>query len=499
MGEKTKLGLAVIGVAFVLGGVGDLLLRATPWGINFPLWVCALVLAATGLSLWGGERPTGEGRWLLPVAFLFAAGVAFRDSPAVVALDVALVLFALSLAALRGRSGVLRRSGVSDYAVGTAYALTMTAAGMIPAAVKHVRWPEVAPGGGTKQVLAVARGVLISAPLLLVFGALFVAADAVFQSLVLSLLDLDPDVLGHLVLALFLAWISAGFLTFGLLGNRRSDLAPRRPDALALGIVEVGVVLGLLDALFLAFVGVQAGYLFGGSDRVAGLTDLTYAEYARRGFFELVAVTALVIPILLLAHWLLRPETRTQERLLRALSGAMILLLSVVVASALHRMYLYQQEFGLTVERVCATVFMGWLVFVLLWFAFTVLRGRRERFASGALVAALATAFALNVFSPDALVARANIDRFESGGRFDPLYVANLSADAAPVLFNALPRIGDVPIGGKGPGADHALGNKIVNRYERAAAENWRSWNLSRHRAEKLARNLSGAGPETTR
>lgn len=495
MGEKTRMGVAVIGAAFALGGLGDLLLRATPWGLNLPLWILALALAAVGLSLSGDGRPSGEGRWLLPVALLFAAGVAFRDSPVLVALDVALALLALALAALRGRSGVLRRSGVSDYVVGTANALAMTAGGMIPAAVKHVRWLEIAPGDRPKQALAVARGVLISAPLLLVFGALFVAADAVFESLVFDLFDLDRALLGHLALTLFLAWVSAGFLTFGLLGTRSPDLAPRRPDALALGIVEVGVVLGLLDALFLAFVGVQASYLFGGSERVAALTDLTYAEYARRGFFELVAVTALVIPVLLLAHWSLRPETRAHERLLRAFSGAMVLLLAVVVASALHRMFLYQQEFGLTVQRVCATVFVGWLAFVLVWFALTVLRGRREHFAFGALVAAFVVALALNVVSPDALVARVNVQRLQADERFDPYYLTLLSADAAPVLAASLPEIGHsrpykAYAGEKGPTLEQVLEESWSR-----PPNDWRSWNLSRSRAEHIAHNPPVASP----
>ena len=495
MGHKTRAGLAVIGAALVLGGLGDLLLRATPWGLNFPLWISALVISAAGLSFLQNRRPAGEGRWLLPVAVLFAAGVAFRDSPAVVALDVAMAVVALSLAGLRARYGTLRRSGVSDYVVGVAYALGMTLAGFIPAAVRDVRWREVVPGDRSKQVLAVARGVLIAAPLLLVFGALLAAADAVFESLILDLFDLDPDLLGHLLLTAFVAWVSAGLLTFGLLGAERADLAPKRPDFLSLGIVEVGVVLGLLDALFLSFVGVQAGYLFGGADRVVELAGLTYAEYARRGFFELVAVTALVIPVLLLARWLVRPETRAHERILRFLSGAMVALLSVVVVSALYRMYLYQQEFGLTVARICASAFMGWLAFVLAWFVLTILRDRPARFAFGSLVAAFATALLLNVFSPDALAARVNIERLEAGERFDPYYLTLLSADAAPVLAASLQEIGDTrPYqsfvgaatgevgGGKGP----TLGRVLEKKWNRESAD-WRSWNLSRARAEDLA------------
>lgn len=354
MGERTRIGLAVLGAGLVLGGLGDVLLRATPWGINLPLWVGTLAVSAVGLSRLGGGRPVGEGRWMLPLAVLFAGGVALRDSPVVVALDVSMVVLALALVALRGRSGALRRAGVSEYVIGTVYAGAMTLAGMVPAAVRDVKWREVAPGDWQGRALAVARGTLIAIPLLLVFGALLVAADAVFEDLVLGLFEVDSRLLGHFFLTLFVAWVSAGLLTFGLLGRETGNFGLRRPDVLSLGIVEVGVVLGLLNVLFLALVAVPAGYLFGGAGRVAATAGLTYAEYARRGFFELVAVMALVIPVLLLADWLLRVEAPAHRRVFRALSGATVALLAVIVGSALHRMYLSTSRSSASPSRASA-------------------------------------------------------------------------------------------------------------------------------------------------
>jgi hypothetical protein len=71
---------------------------------------------------------------------------------------------------------------------------------------------------------------------------------------------------------------------------------------------------------------------------------LTYAEYARRGFFELVTVTALALPTLLLTHWLFHAECRGGQRAFRVVSGALEALLFVVMASVLQRMYLYTEE-----------------------------------------------------------------------------------------------------------------------------------------------------------
>ena len=497
MGERTKLGLGVLGVALVLGGLGDLLLRATPWGINFLLWVTAVVGLAVLLARWGSVGTRGEGKWLVFVALVFAAGVVVRDSPVVVFLNVLGVLISLSLAVWLGRSGSLRRTGILDYVLGGIYTGVLTSAGPLPVSVADIEWRETIRGRWKSQALAVSRGVLLAAPLLLLFGALLVAADAIFERLIIEVFGFDlAEIFSHLSLIIFFAWISAGVLWAGLMARVPDNLAIPRPRVLSLGIVEVGIVLGLLDLLFLTFVVIQVRYLFGGAARVAATAGLTYAEYARRGFFELVTVTALALPLLLIAHWLLRAETRAHRRLFKALAGIMVALLFVVVASALQRMYLYQQEFGLTELRLYTTIFMVWISTVLLWFVLTVLRARRDRFAFGALLAGFAAILAINVLNPDALIASTNIDRMEAGKRFDAYYLTTLSADAAPVLVEALPEIGDERLW-----KDYTVEQAVVDRWD-SKQPDWRTWNLSRSRARHLVKSYvedqAGRSPETT-
>jgi hypothetical protein len=60
----------------------------------------------------------GEGKWLIFVAVVFAAGVVLRDSPVVVFLDSLGILISLSLAVWLGRGGSLRRAGIFDYVLG---------------------------------------------------------------------------------------------------------------------------------------------------------------------------------------------------------------------------------------------------------------------------------------------------------------------------------------------------------------------------------------------
>ncbi len=72
--------------------------------------------------------------------------------------------------------------------------------------VTDITWREVFRGRWKGQALAVSRILLIAAPLVLVFGALFVAADAVFERLVLDVYGLDlASIFGHLFLIVLFA------------------------------------------------------------------------------------------------------------------------------------------------------------------------------------------------------------------------------------------------------------------------------------------------------
>ena len=240
--------------------------------------------------------------------------------------------------------------------------------------------------------------------------------------------------------------------------------------------------------MFLGFVLVQAVYLFGGSDTLAR-TGLTYSEYARRGFFELVTVATLVLGLILLMDWLTRFVAGRGRLIINLLHGGLIALTLLILVSALVRMRLYQQEFGLTELRFYTTAFMVWLGILLVWLAVTVLRVRepagdnpgRRRFAFGALVASLALVVALDLINPDALIARTNLARAAAGvGQpLDAEYLAwTLSADAVPASVTGLAAVTDPAMQAKLACGLQAQAEILTDR---AARTDWRgaNWSLS--------------------
>jgi hypothetical protein len=422
----------------------------------------------------------GTGRWLLLPALLLAGAYVWRDSPLLILLDTAALAAALALTAAYARSGDLRRAGLIEYALTMASSAIHTIAGMPLLLFGDIEWEQLPKGKWSAKAAAILRGLLIAIPLLVVFGGLFMAADAVFARLTADLFVVDlSGLISHVVLTGFLTWITAGFLRTTLAVQPPDLSKAEKPASLALGAIETGIVLGLLNLLFAAFVAVQFRYFFGGAALVEATTGLTYAEYARNGFFELVGVTALVLPMLLLGHWLMPAESKVHQRMFKWMAGSLVALLFVIVASATQRMLIYQQQYGLTELRLYVTAFMGWLALLFGWFVLTVMRGQRNRFPFGAAVAGLAMLAALHLLNPDALIARVNVARMTEGKEFDAAYASTLSADAVPVLVEALPRMA--------PEAQALIVQQVRERWANARPTDWRSWNWARSRAREAA------------
>lgn len=474
---------AVLGTGLVLGIVGDLLLRARGEpALNLFVWISCVAVAALLLHRLRGGSLSGEAKACLGVGVLFAAGLVWRGSPALrlMALAGAAVWFALP--ALRAGAAWIRNGGLVGY-VGSLAAAAGHAAFGAPLTLAAVDWQGLsrlpAEQARWRHVAAVARGSVIALPLIILFGGLFISADAVFASLVTDIVRVDLDTLAsHIVLTGFLAWVSVGYLRGSLTGAPLPVSGEPRP---LLTVTELGTAVGLLGLLFLAFVIVQFRYLFGGTDLVHVTPGLTYAEYARRGFFELVAVVALMLPLLLAADSVIRRNHARDEIVFRVLAGAQIVLVFAVLASALQRMRLYQAVYGLTEQRFYVTAMLLMMGAVLLWFTATVLQGRRGSFAFGTLIIAAATAAVLHAVNPDAIIARVNLARAaaeDPGLQLDVAYATSLSADAVPVLIDALPSIrGD---------ARGVIAQRLLKRWVPDERVPLRTWNWSEARARRV-------------
>ncbi len=287
--------------------------------------------------------------------------------------------------------------------------------------------------GRAPRVVATAAWSLLG---VVVFGLLFVSADAVMADWVDALL---PDLsIESFVLRCFIGVFVAGLtLAAAYLALNPPEVsavpgATGRPTAHRF---EWLVPVLLIDAVFALFVAAQATVLFGGHAYVQRTTGLTYADYVHQGFGQLTIATLLMFIVVWGASrrvWAL-PEDRRWMRLSLGLLCALTL---VVVVSALHRMHLYQQAYGFTRERLLADVFEGWLGVVVVAVALAGIAPWRRWVPRFALVTGVIGLLGLAAANPDAWIARHNIDRYESTGKLDLGYLASLSADALPTVLS---------------------------------------------------------------
>jgi hypothetical protein len=322
---------------------------------------------------------------------------------------------------------------------------------------------------------------------LVIFGALFLSADPVFAEILGNFVRIDlASLASHLVVIALLTWLATGYLAGFTSGTRLDGLRTMGWEPPTLRAGEVAVAVGLVDLLFLSFVIVQFRYLFGGAEMVEVTPGLTYAAYAREGFFQLVVATALGLPWLLAADGLVGMPAGSARWTFRALAGVQLVLLLAIVASAVQRMRAYLDAYGLTEDRFVATAMLLWLAVLVVWFGATVLRGRRNRFAFGAVVSGFGLIMLLHLANPTAHAARSHLDRAETlfreklptGPRLDVSYLATLGSDAAPIL---LERLHELPTT-----ARCQVAGSLLRRWGPDREWDWRNWNLADWRARDL-------------
>ncbi len=485
--------------AVLLGIIADPLLRNGPWGLGLFAWIVALAAATIALVRADGRAVAVETKIWLLIAIVFSGMLAWRDSEMLYGVNVLAMLIALVLVAMS-------INGIPVASVAAARVRDVLSAGMrtgidvmigvFPLVMRETQFNTVRHPATGAKARRLAKAIAIALPIVIVFAMLLTQADPVFGSFV-RIPNID---LSHVIVAGFFAWVVAGWLHRSFLA-RTDEQTPVTTTSLpfAIGATDLAFVLGALNVLFAAFVVVQIGWLFGGESLVLRTTGLSYAAYARRGFFELIWVAALLLPTLLCARALIPADDLRALRLFRRLAIPLVILLGAIAASAVARMSLYIRYYGLTDDRIYASAFMVWLVLVFAWLGLTVLRLRPRTFVAGMAVSGFAVLFALNCINPDAYVARDNLVRgsWHTTGapRTDLAYLASLGGDAVPLVLPSLTVpavVADSALQRVRCAAAKIILDRWTGERRLAMVRNWAQWNLARTHAAQAVRAHEG-------
>lgn len=319
-------------------------------------------------------------------------------------------------------------------------------------------------------------GVAISVPLLFIVLNLLISADTEFARILNHLPDLLTFRTEYVIRICTALVYALGF--FGFMKALLQRTIPKKEEAFkaisADGIVTLTVLI-LLNVVYVLFVAVQFKYFFSGT-----LEDgYTYAEYARRGFFELLFVTLInlsvttgVISFTKAIHGALKKGIRLALTILVLASG-------VLLVSAFMRLTMYEDAYGFTFTRVLAHSFMLFLMVIL---AYTLIKIWLEKLSlfHFYFIASLIYYVGINTVNLDRMVVEQNLARYENTGKIDIHYLNSMSATGTLGLIELYEKDPDVP------GLQALLKQEKENRGY-LKSHSWQSHNLVRGKAlEKL-------------
>jgi hypothetical protein len=341
-----------------------------------------------------------------------------------------------------------------------------------------------------KGVLSGLLGILLFLPILILVVTLLSDADAAFESLISRLqFSLSENVVENL--ADLILGVPVACYLFGLVYG---DSHKRLPSAVTIDTVDRNVrnfrfapevtvysALTALSLIYVVFFLAQTSYLFS-AFRDSLPDSMTYAEYARRGFFELCTVSGINLGVIATAHLIVKRE---RIRFLKTETAVLCIFTLMLIATAMSKMGMYISYYGLTRLRV----FTSWFMIVLL-LLFVVILLRQFRDFNGTRIAAagcICLFLVLSFGNMDGMIAKYNIDRYQAGtlNSLDVKAFGELSDGAVPYLYDYYSETKDTAL-------KAALKRAMIqpSRGYDPEESDFRDFNLQTHQAEQIRAEL---------
>ena len=413
----------MLGAALLVGLMADQSLRTGTFGLAATLAIALMPLTL----IFAGLSRSPSSRVLALGGLAFAVWLTIRASPWLVWPDLAAALILLGLSGSFALRGSLADMGVAEAIARAVHAIAQGSAGSA-----FIVKPLVRGRKHISSAAPVARGLLIAAPIAVLLALLLAAADPIFASFFSVNVDFGQ-------LTLDIIFVLAGSLLAAALLRLASAEPLGRIDGPSwrLGATEGLIVLAVLDAVFAAFAFAQVLGVTGAAGDTLRAAGVTYADYARSGFFELLWVAGITAVVIIVFSRVTSLRSSRSRRSFIVLSEVGIGLTLLIVFVAFQRLSLYEEAFGFTMLRLYSHIFAVWIALVFVFLAADIGGVHRSRrWLVGATVAsATGILLMLNVANPEAIVVTLNVEHASGAHKIDADYLAQLSSDAIPTLL----------------------------------------------------------------
>ncbi len=342
-----------------------------------------------------------------------------------------------------------------------------------------------------KKVIA---GLIISFPLLIIIIILLSSADMVFNDLlsdipskIESIFDtiFSNNITMKSIIALLTATYFYGYIWNSFVPivrpNPHAEPVPIKTEKQYFDSVILITVLTVINVIYIIFSVIQFSYLFSGGLNILP-SGFTYAEYARRGFFELLLVTMINFSIILISIFNTNQKEHTSFKVLKGLLFAMGIFNYIMIYSSFYRMRIYEQTYGYTYLRIFVYFFLLLEAIILLGTLIYIICSKFNLIKMY-VITFLVLYIGLNYMNIDNMIAKENIDRYFETGKIDFYYLRRLSYDTIPQMQRLL------------DAEDSELVQDIqyylIDIDEQLMeSKSWQEFNWSKYKAKKVIENL---------
>lgn len=388
-----------------------------------------IILVSTLYLLLKGHRLTVYTGTLLALALVICGSFARSDDSFVKFIMVCFLIISVNLSLCLTAGQNRHPSGGITSLLDVPRTVFMLGIAKLDPALRGLFRGIRSSGSAGKKGGAIALGLVVAFPVLLILVSLLSSADAAFDALLSKLPQFELE--GLIVTGLFGTLLAIFFFVRASALHSAPKETPAAKTAKGISPLTVNTVLIAVSAVYLVYLFSQLAYFSGGFSGILP-EDYTVAQYARRGFFELAWLCAINLGIIALAVGLVKGSAPKTTRLICLFIGIVTVFLAI---SASAKMFLYIDSFGLTRLRVLTQVIIFWLglttVLVCVW-----LFVPKMPYMKAALILALAIGAAVAWADVDTVVARYNVSAYQTGKleTVDVAYLDDLGHGAVPYI-----------------------------------------------------------------
>lgn len=265
--------------------------------------------------------------------------------------------------------------------------------------------------GGKKTFLKALIGLVCAIPALLIIVPLLIASDEAFRGMMDNIFT---NAFADIFKALFGIILSIFVLSYGF-SLRKGRIARIKKGNLK-GI-ESAYIVSFLSAIgfcYLLYLFSQLAYFFSAFSGFLPDGQITYAQYARKGFFEMCVIAVINLIIVFLALLLTKKKEGKVSGAVKALATFIATFTLIIIATAISKMILYIGEYGMTILRLTTSAFMVFLAIVFISVIFRIFL-TKINIIKTALIAAGCILLCLGTLNVNGVCARYNYENYVNG------------------------------------------------------------------------------------